>query len=382
MTEVCKGATNIYNLTDPDDAYQFLYSPLDVLLIIVIIPSISLTGILANGAFLFTIIRIAELRKATVTTYLANLAVCDILLLIFVSAWYIATYMTSPINGSFPVSSAFGCSMWQVSTHWWYLGSISFITLITVERYLAICKPVQHRNFRSKYLTLKLVIVVWIISLVVTLTGVPQYSQWVFHCLVWPDSEDFEGLPMTFNDCDPEGSGADIYVNLFQILTLVVCMIVNFVLFFKIIVALRDFSKRASTSSDVSSQVTKTLVANGIIFFVCQIPARIFSLDDVFDNIGTVDLLRSHFSESLVLLIGRAFLFLNSIINPFLYVFSCKLYRDSMLKAFCGDRFVRSPSTQDSKLKTLSNARFSAISTNPTSTLSSEVSANPQVSFD
>ncbi|XP_072048909.1 kappa-type opioid receptor-like [Amphiura filiformis] len=338
LTKICQKAEIIFNLTEPDNDYQFLYSTFDILLITVIVPVISLIGILGNSAFLFTIIRIKELRNATVTTYLANLAVCDILLWIFVTAWYVATYMTSPVNGSFPVRSSFGCSIWQISTHWWYLGSLSFITLITVERYLAICKPVQHRNFRGKYLTLKIVIAVWVLSLLLTLTGVPQYSRSVFHCILWPESEEFIDLPITFNDCDPESSAADIYVNLLQILTLILGLIINFVLFAKIIIALRRFSKRSSRSQNVSKQVTRTLLANAIIFFICQVPDRIFAFDDIFDNVGGVDLLRSHYSEALVLLVGRAFLFLNSIINPFLYVLSCKLYREAMLKAICGER--------------------------------------------
>ncbi len=346
-TDICQKAEYIFNITEHEDAYGFLYGTFDVILITVILPVISVIGILGNSAFLYTIIRIEDLRKATVTIYLGNLAICDILLLIFVTGWYIATYISSPVNGAFPVTSALGCSIWQLTTHYWYLGSLSFITLITIERYLAICKPVQHRNFGGKRLTLKLVIAVWVISLVFTLSAVPQFSKSVFHCIFWPDSEEFKDLPLTFNDCNPESEAANLYVHLFHLVTLLISMVVNFVLFVRIIIALRGFSKRSSRAENVTKQVTRTLVANGIIFFICQVPERIFSLDEIFDDVGGVDLLTSRYTEALVLLVGRAFLFLNSIINPFLYVLSCKLYRDSMIEAFCGGRCRKTTSKPD-----------------------------------
>ena len=210
ITEACREANFILNLTDPDYAYQFLFDTFDVLLITIIVPVVSLLGIFGNGAFLFTTLRVKELRDATVTIYLTNLAVCDILFLIFVNTWYVASYLSSPLNSSYPVFSTFGCGVWVVTTHWWYLGSLAFITLITIERYFAICKPILHRNFGGKSVKLKIVCVTWILSLCFTLTGVPQYSRSIMHCIVWPKAEEFQDFPATFYDCDPESNAADV----------------------------------------------------------------------------------------------------------------------------------------------------------------------------
>ena len=346
ISEVCKEAEIIFNLTDPDSAYEFLYSSLDVLIITVLVPVVSVIGILGNAAFLFMAIRVKEVRQATVTIYLGNLAICDMLFLTFVNAWYIATYLSSPVNSSYPVSTSFGCAIWMVSSHWWYLGSLFFITLITVERYFAICKPlVHHIHFKEKSLTVKIIIAAWIVSFVLTLTGVVQFSRSIKHCVLWPKTVEFKDFALTFNDCDPVNVAADVYVHMLMIITLIISLILNFVLFVLIIKSLRRFSNRSSTEyvNRVTKQITRTLIANGIIFFVCQVPARIFSVDDVFDNLTeNIDILNTRQRESTILLVGRAFLFLNSIINPFLYILTCKHYRASMLKAFCGDRCTTS----------------------------------------
>ena len=341
----CTIPETIFNLTDPDKAYHFLYGPVDTIIITVIIPIISVVGIVGNAAFIYMSYRVPELRSATVTSYLVHLAVCDILFLLFINGWYAAALTMSPVNSSYPVNSIFGCAMWTITTHWWYLASLGLITLISMERYFAICQPVTHRNARGKKArSTKQIVATWLCSLLLTLTLIPRYSRFVTNCMLWPDSEDFENLPNTVNDCEPMSKSADIYASFMEIITLLLTMIINIALFTRIIQTLRSMS--GTTSSDyadrVRYQVTRTLVANGIIFFVCQVPFRVFTIDDVFDNLGGgVDILPSQATESMVLTIGRAFVFLNSIINPYLYVFSCQHYRRGMVKAFCGDRFSK-----------------------------------------
>jgi hypothetical protein len=241
------------------------------------------------------------------------------------------------VNSSYPVQSAFGCAIWTITVYWWYLASLGLITLISVERYLAICQPVTHRNIRGKARTVKLILAIWVFSLLLTLTLVPRYGRFVTKCMLWPDTEHFKNLPNLINFCDPISKLAHIYANFIGIISLLLTMIINITLFVKIIRVLRDRSGTSTNSTDrVRYQVTRTLVANGIVFFVCQVPYRVFTMDDVFDNLGHLDILQSEKEESLILTVGRAFVFLNAIINPYLYVFSCQLYRKEMLKLFCG----------------------------------------------
>ena len=86
-------------------------------------------------------------------------------------------------------------------------------------------------------------------------------------------------------------------------------------------------------SDKVRNQVARPLIATGIVFFICQLPYRLYALDDVIDDLFEVDFLDTQ-PKVTILVTGRLFLTLNSIINPYIYVFSCRHYRHAMKEAF------------------------------------------------
>ena len=339
--EHCDNSSIPFNVTDVSRAAGFLYTSYDKWIIYVIVPIISVVGVSGNSAFLFMAFRVTELRKAIVTYYMISLAVCDILFLLSTSGWYVASLVSSPVNLAFPVHSTFGCAFWVISTHWWYLASLGLVTLISVERYFAICKPVKHRNFKYALRHRNVIILIWMTTLIITLTAIPQYGRLETNCMIWPDKENFTHLPKSIDRCVPVNEVANIYAHLIAKGVLIVAVLVNIGLYAKIIAALRKYRNKRSTlvTERIRTQVTRTLVINGIIFFICQFPYRVFTLHDVLESLTTdFELLESHKTESTVQLVGRVFLFLNSTINPFLYIMCCQHYRESMRKAFFGDR--------------------------------------------
>ena len=338
------------NLSNPDVAKKWLYSSTDIFIITVIIPIVSLIGVAANGSFLYMCLRVEEVRDSSVTVYLFNLAVCDILFLIFTTILY--TVILQPAKTKtlayWPANSSVGCSALTVSIYTWYFASLGFITLISVERYCAICKPFSRINAIERRRIIKLIIGVWIFGFLLCLTLAPQYAHFQYYCIIWPDTPEFYDLPTLINDCEPVSKISIIWGSLLSIVSLMLTMIVNCFMYVAIIISLskRPTSSTTSRAERTRYQVTRTLVANGIIFFICQVPYRIWSLDDFMDRVfEDVDLLDSLPKETLVITIGRAFVLINSIINPFLYVFSCEHYRKSMVQAFCGNRGASNLST-------------------------------------
>ena len=315
-----------------------MFSFADKLIMMVIIPIISLIGIIGNGVFFFVSYRVSDIRNAIVTPYLVNLAICDILFLLFINGWYIVAHISNPMFYELPVISAFGCASYVISTHFWYLTSLGLITLISAERYLAICKPLVHRTIRSKSRNLKLTIGTWISAFLVTLTLIPQNGKFTTICVLWPDVKEFDYLPREISRCEPLNETTDIYVSLFIVTSFMLILTVNFVLLVKISMALKSSPSTSSNTERIRYQVTRTLMANGVIFFVCQLPYRIYALDDAFDKLHLPFDILSEQAELTVVLIGLTFLYLNSIINPYLYVFTCQHYRVAMVRAFCGRR--------------------------------------------
>ena len=374
-------ANNTLNLTDPDRAAALTFNATAKLIVQVIIPIISFVGIVANSSFLFSCFRSKELRNSTVTIYLANLAVCDILFLVMTNFWYALLFIISknrPINWSVPVSSVFGCSMLYTTVFVWYSASLAFISFISLERYYAICHPVKYRSFQKKKRVLISVIGSWALSIILTPTLVVDAIRFSTECILWPDTAEFQHLPTTFNTCGPLNNAANIYGHLFFLISFTVTLIVNCVFFGKIILALYRSSRNVNTIDRVRNQITRTLIANGIVFFLCQLPFRIYTLDSLLDSVDSYDFLASPELEQTFITASRAFLLLNSIINPFLYVSTSQHYRRAMIEAFCGKRCearedATSPSADSRKVASVSD---SSGTTKDGSTTMSMVSLN------
>ena len=370
-SDVCSHTDGIINLTNPDDARDMLYGATDRFLLIVVIPIFSMIGIVGNVAFLFMAIRIPDLNY--VTTFLSHLAVCDILFLISVNVWFVIIVLNTQVNTEFPVYSTFECAISVISVNWWYFTSLGLITLISAERYVAICHPVKHRNIKGKARTLKLLAVIWISAFFITLTQAPQNGKFTIFCLLWPELEEFDKLPRTIKDCEPVNVVADIYGSSVALVSLILTLVINVVLFYKIIKQLRMHT--AGTSADQARhQVTRTLIANGIIFFLCQLPYRVWVLDDVLDLTEKVDLIGPEL-ESLLLVVGRGFLILNSTVNPYLYVATCRHYRQAMMKAFCSHRCLRDSTSVEESGQSGSRGTMDTVAIGSISSLKCDLNA-------
>ncbi len=344
MDQRCRYDT--YNLSDIAVAEKWLWSETDYLIAMVIIPILCFIGVFGNGSFIFTILRLQKM-KSSLNAYLFNLAVCDILLLLIAAYWYIANYLHSPVSHrTMAVESRWGCAAFVLSTHPWYFAGIELNTVITVERYLAICSPLRHRAMVGSKRTIKLLVAVWAIAIGTSITVVPQYWNLTPFCLQWPDEYRYRGLPEIHKVCDPVNVYFMSYGEIIFQVFFVVGLLFNSVLYGKIIVALsrRSIARIPSIkkldsggtddeqTSGVRNQVAKTLIANSIIFFVCQTPHRIASAEYILDWYGSGFLEVDQYA--LLNSISYGFLILNSIINPYLYVGSCQFYRNAMKEAF------------------------------------------------
>ena len=233
------------------------------------------------------------------------------------------------------------CVVYYMTTRLWYCASVILLTFISTERFLAICAPLRHRLMIGKKRTLKLLILAWSLASLCTVAGAPGKLRLQTSCLIWPPGEKYQNLPTVYRYCESINDIAEVIVEALILLSFMVLFTINVILYARIIIALS--SRRISTPNKsinnvskpelVRNQVARTLVINGIVFFICQLPYRIISLDRMVEAICGVPVLERHTHFTLKA-VGHAFLFLNSNINPFLYVGSCRHYRQAMRDAF------------------------------------------------
>ena len=328
-----------FNLsTYPNTSRSILYGLTDKMILQLVVPVVSTIGVIGNAVFLFMLIRVPKMRSS-LSGYLAALAICDILFLVISNILYIITFNKTDITLAWPAESSTGCVASIVSAHVWYFASVGILTLISIERYFAICQPIRHRHFQGKKRNIKLILFVFIMSVSVTISTIPRYIYYHTYYLIWPETTEFQYLANTVGICGTWSRYYNSYEGFLLVTVFIASAIVNCFLYTKILIALTN--RDVSESSDlfkleakrVRNQVACTLIINGIAFFICQIPYRIDNLDDTFDYLRVNFNLLDHGQEATVTTIGQSFLFLNSVINPFIYVFCSTHYRQGIKEA-------------------------------------------------
>ena len=329
---LCLDAGTIINLTDPILAEQWIFTEVDDLLYTFIGPIVTMIGVLGNSAFLILLLTVPSLQSS-VTALMSNLAVTDIMFLVITPIWAILDYVTSKIALDYPVKSYASCFTCMASVGIPYNASLGFVTLISVERYLAICMPLRHKMIKGRKRTARLIATVWFIGLALALIYVSGYKLQKT-CLLWPEDKVFHNLPVIIQLC----SSNSVVRRVINVSIFLLCFVINAILSSKIV---STMMKRKINShcgcQEISAkiQVTRTLVLNNTVFFLCQLPIRIAYSSQILESIWVDILTKQRFSSAHSHdSIGYACLMLNSCINPFLYVSCCRVYRDGF-KQLC-----------------------------------------------
>lgn len=104
-------------------------------------------------------------RLQTVTNYfIASLAFADALVAIFVLPLSIYSYQR---NRSWKLGLIL-CDLWVSSDVLLCTSSILNLTCISLDRYMAITRPLTYTAYRSKFLARVMILLVWIVSAVIT----------------------------------------------------------------------------------------------------------------------------------------------------------------------------------------------------------------------
>ena len=339
-TQDFQNCDEILNFTsaasEADEALeQFRWSGADKLLITIILPVCVFVGILANLAFLITVARVERMRTVT-NYYLVNLAISDLVFLLISFGDQIYAYQYSVFQANLPAVSNASCWLSIFPVIFSYYASLQLVTLVSLERYYAICKPVQkHQMMNGKREAVKMILVTWIVAAALGALSSPRNGKLRTACIIWPDEEEYEQLPTTHNECVEVNFVLGLIAEVLRIVLFVIAMLINVVAYYKL---LRNLSKRKTSESsrrsrrkrDIRNQVARIVTINVAAFFVLQLPSRVLNVDR-FIRIHTGTLPENY---GTIYSLGFGFLLLNSVINPFIYGFGSRLYRAAFSEAF------------------------------------------------
>ena len=340
--QYCDNETHIL-FVDLERADKWIVTQTEFAVYAIIIPCIQLIGLIANVTFLFVIIRVSTMRNIT-NFFLANLAVSDLLTIIFVASESVLHYHTSPIKVGNIWSTSFGCVSVFFTRNACYFASIGFITIASLEKFLAVCFPLQHRVVNTKKRAMNMALVCWSGSLLLAGIVAPGHALVERQCLVWSEEiSHYETLPRMLLRCQAQLPAFEIASDATQVIICLIGAVINFMMYAGIIFKLSQrqtaFSdshhipKGTDNAADIRNKVARMLVINGIVYYACISPFVYFNIADILDEMFGVEALQNA-TKNAITLIARAMLATNSSINPFVYSGTNPRYRYAFKQAF------------------------------------------------
>ena len=343
-----------YNLEDDDKVEIRRLVAHTNFTIAVLIFIIFAVGFIGNVIFLLSIIRVKALKTVT-NFYLANVAAADLLFLNLETCNTIWAYKQ---KGK-PVSTDFECGLLNFTIHLSFFASILLITLVTLERYFAICHPIKHRQRNNKKRAIILTIITWFVAAIFAALVALKYGKLKTFCITYQPKKRTRKKQTTLKHLLDEKKLDSVYaVNLsfcssihpilhdvadtVQGIPFLIAAVMNATLYWKIIKRLykplpnRD-ANNLQQSMKQKKQIAHMLLANCIIFFLCLTPGQLLILQDLHLFGGILDHEETenegpHETNFLYTVIMLNVL--NSAINPILYGLASPSYRRGFLKAF------------------------------------------------
>ncbi|KAJ8028680.1 Neuromedin-U receptor 2 [Holothuria leucospilota] len=325
-------ASNCDNIT-METLQSLEYTPVESFTCGVIMPILLVIGIVDNIAFMWVVARLPAMRTPT-NCYLVNLAVADVLFLVFAMGEKVWIYIQSPYQSDAIIfGEILGCVIFPLLSDISYFASLCFVTLVSFERYIAVCRP-QSRNYFQRRLFISLMCIgSWAISTILSATLIPGNARYDFYCFNLPDEASNETYPEQFAMCNAIKEGWRIYGNGLQTLPFFLTLLLNIVLYVMIVRGLNQSIKRLrghqggkkDQDTRIRDQIARMLILNGVVFFVCLAPFELSSLIAMFG--GQLDV---HWVTNS----GRVLSYLNSVVNPIIFTTMSQRYREAFKMAF------------------------------------------------
>ncbi len=317
------------DLRNSSHLFEYIYWPHEMIFYKFVTPCIILIGIVGNASFIWTVVRVSSLHTSTFIL-LCSLAITDLFTLIGAGI-NIYNIFISPIRSvDMPVVFNVG------STIKWFgfFASTGLVSLVSLERYLAICHPIKHHLIKGTKRTIRLSLIITALSL--ALTGIFTTQGWLTHsnsvsCFIWPLDEQFKDYP-------PQISTVTLMFELPPLLNIVMTvifllsnlaiLIFNYYMYCTILITLRrrKHNKKLQTSENFErniQQITRMVIINGIVYFLYTTIRQVNTVYGTLFSLGFVNFNAFvHFG-----FIRDTAILLNASSNPVIYFMTNSSYR-------------------------------------------------------
>ncbi|XP_029307164.1 chemokine-like receptor 1 [Cottoperca gobio] len=305
------------------DAYAKVRQSLNIMSLIIYCLAFVL-GVLGNGVVIW--VTGFKMKKTVNTVWFLNLAVADFL---FTASLPLSVvYLASGFHWPF---GKFMCKLNSTISFLNIFASVYILMVISVDRCVSVVWPIWAQNHRSVRKASYVSLGVWVVSLILSApyfifrdTGPSFFDKDIINCFYnFALSDDNESLSV-------------FQLSLFRLQAMTITrFLLGFVVPFTVIVScyavIIHRIRRNRTLASQSSRPFKIIAAVIITFFLCWAPYHIFSLIEMVnytyrsETLGHVTTIGVPIATSLA--------FLNSCLNPLLYVFMGQDFKDKVRKS-------------------------------------------------
>ena len=161
-------------------------------------PLTAIAGTILNVMFLFIVIKVPSMRTLT-NAYLACLSISDVVFLVHTAVINFTAWWLSPFADDFAFLRRPGCIFDAFTQKLSYFISLFIITLVSFDRFLAICRPLQHRKINGKKRTTRLLFGCLVFSVMLTIPYTYTESYYLSTCMKYPEGR--TGYPDVWGSC-------------------------------------------------------------------------------------------------------------------------------------------------------------------------------------
>ncbi|XP_054715549.1 somatostatin receptor type 2-like [Uloborus diversus] len=315
--------SNDSNCTYPDEFHAdgpdvFFGPPLIIVEFAKILYGIvCLVGLCGNTLVIYVVCRFSKMQTVT-NMYILNLALADEMFLIG-----LPFLLTTMIYNSWPFGKIM-CKIYMTSTSINQFTSSLLLTVMSADRYVAVCHPIQSPTYRTPFIAKFICLTAWTISALLMVpiymyAGIIKPSPDFITCnIFWPESSYMKG-EMAFT----------IYA---FTLGFAVPLVLILVFYFLVLCKLRTVGPKNKSKEKRRShrKVTYLVLTVVTVYVICWLPYWSAQLWLTFMPPTSG---QNVVSFTLMLLVG-CLSYANSAVNPILYAFLSDNFKKSFAKAF------------------------------------------------
>ncbi|XP_045115546.1 growth hormone secretagogue receptor type 1-like [Portunus trituberculatus] len=284
-----------------------------------------LVGLVGNVLVPVLVVRDRDLRAASTSIFIANLVVADLLVLVVCLPALLSELYAPPAVWVLPASM---CKVVPYVEFTVAHASMLTILAISVERYRAICHPLTAAASCSRARAALACLLVWVLATCITspVIALTEYSyvEYIDHSLV----------PVCYTRVDSLWAKVFVVTSMAALffLPLVVLVLLYWRIARQLLLDDEQLCKdKPNPHLHARKQVVVMLGTVVVVFFVCLLPHRIFSLWYIFITEETEDSISEEVYFNM-LYAFRILVYVNSAINPVLYNVTSSKFRGAFFR--------------------------------------------------